>query len=211
MSNSISEVGGARIGWANVSWPMARLTVDADEIQIKVLIFGTYAFKAKEILRIEKTGSSLPIFGSGIRIFHSNPDFPKKIIFWSLKNPEGLLKEINATGFSAQGIPTAELKSRGFPLRWGPLVAAIIIWNLFFLQEIRPGEIPKTPGPIALVPIFLAFFFCLASVKSTKFQKIILKPGRNFGEVQHWFRLLLLILSIFVVVFPVLVLSGLAK
>ena len=76
-------IGGARIGvWFNATWPFAALSIYEYELTLR--IFGyEYRFPKKELSGIEKVGC-IPMFWSGIQLWHQSVVYPKTIIFWAL-------------------------------------------------------------------------------------------------------------------------------
>ncbi len=79
--------GGARIGfnyWIAFAetWPLAALEIRED--YLVVISNKRYVFGKRHITKIETTG----IFSNGIRIFHSIPDYPKYIVYWTMNMPE---------------------------------------------------------------------------------------------------------------------------
>jgi hypothetical protein len=77
--------GGARINWFNATWPFATLDVGADCIILKVLT-TTYAFKKEDVQSLELYG----LLSSGVKIVHSNPTMPSRVVFWSFSLPDVL-------------------------------------------------------------------------------------------------------------------------
>jgi hypothetical protein len=101
-SSTYTVKGGARIGFVNYTWPLAKLVVTADRLTVSTTMFGlfgmgTYSFSEAQILSIERYGW-IPFIGEGIRITHSVADYPEKIVFWC--RPSSGLAGISAIGFS---------------------------------------------------------------------------------------------------------------
>jgi hypothetical protein len=101
-SSTYTVTGGARIGFVNYTWPLAKLVVTADRLTVSTTMFGlfgmgTYSFSKAQILSIERYGW-IPFIGEGIRITHSVADYPQKIVFWC--RPSSVLAGISARGFS---------------------------------------------------------------------------------------------------------------
>ncbi len=40
----LSITGGARVGWINATWPLAKLTVNKHTIELKATLIGKYSF-----------------------------------------------------------------------------------------------------------------------------------------------------------------------
>ena len=88
MDTPYVEVGGLRWGrsfWfaANSSWPLARLEVSRDGIEIRVIgLLGreTLSLRREEILAIaQKVG----LFSTGVVIAHQKASLPPFILFWT--------------------------------------------------------------------------------------------------------------------------------
>ena len=99
------EVGGARIGIWNVSWPLASLTVRKDSIQLYVVLFGSMTLKQGDVISIQTCSGFL---NSGIRINHRVSGHNKNIIFWCFGNPHTLIKRIEDTGFFENNTAASE-------------------------------------------------------------------------------------------------------
>ena len=94
----LSITGGARIGWLNATWPMAKLIVQPSRIDLIVKSIGNYSFAKDQVISLNKY-TVFPVIGRGIKIEHIIPEYPKKIIFWTLDNPESIILQIQETGF----------------------------------------------------------------------------------------------------------------
>ena len=181
--------GGAKVGWVNYSWPSARLEVNGEELTVTTTMFGLfetgrYTFSREQIVSIERY-SVFPILGTGIRIVHSVTGYPQKLIFWC--RPVSVLRGIASTGFTLNdpGSTSPALPDRGFPFRWPPLIALIVIWNLLLGYEsvFRRGHF-NFPGPFTLLALTLVFTLSVATLFSSGLQSKVLKPGRSVGEVR---------------------------
>jgi len=94
MQEPFTTRGGARIGWINFSWPLARLSATHDKLIIWVM-FDAYTFAPNDVYAIERYKGYI---SEGIRIRHNVASYPEKIIFWS--NPEKALSSIWDSGFA---------------------------------------------------------------------------------------------------------------
>jgi hypothetical protein len=95
--------GGARVGWVNSSWPFARLTASARELTVSRLLLRRLTFSALEVGALEPFVGSIPVLTRGVRIRHTNPNYPQKIIFWCACNPGELVRRIHEAGFVPRG------------------------------------------------------------------------------------------------------------
>src|SRR5687768_1447123 len=117
MNGTFEATGGARVGWANATWPLAKLTASPDSLRVSVRILGDYSFTPDTVIAINRY-TMIPILGWGIQIQHCVPEYPSRLIFWSLGSPDALLAGIRKSGF----VPRAPISTipprRSFPLRW---------------------------------------------------------------------------------------------
>jgi hypothetical protein len=203
----IKITGGARIGWVNASWPFAKLIASATSLRLSSL-GGTYNFLPSDVVALERYGI-IPLFSSGIRIAHARPDYPSKIIFWYLGNPETLLGEIRETGFLPTAPTSSESKWRGIPVRWSAILLAILVWSgLFFLDDVFLRGIVKRPGFFTLAPLLLAFSVCWRAKTSPGLQEMILKDGHSINEIKAYLSLVQTVSGILLVMFSMFMLTG---
>ena len=92
--------GGARIGHTNATWPFAQLKLTADQLVLKVVLFGTYVFKRDQVTKVEPYGF-IPFAGKGVRIHHNVLGYPEKIIFWyPCINPQPIVDRLGKSGYA---------------------------------------------------------------------------------------------------------------
>jgi hypothetical protein len=91
---TFSQIGGARLGLFNATWPLAKLVVGAEELKLWVLGIK-FTFPKASITRIS---SYSKFFSKGLRIEHSNPRAPQFIVFWTFDLPV-LSKELALSGY----------------------------------------------------------------------------------------------------------------
>ncbi|GAB5552269.1 MAG: hypothetical protein Sapg2KO_18600 [Saprospiraceae bacterium] len=96
--NEIEIKGGARVGSTHCSFPLATLKVDKDRLILKVAFIGTLIFRATDIISIEPY-IVIPLIGQGIKITHTVTNYKKRVIFWTFKNPQSVIRQIESTGF----------------------------------------------------------------------------------------------------------------
>ena len=182
--NCFATRGGAKVGWVNYSWPLARLEVNSEELTVTTTMFGlfktgSYTFSRAQIVSIERY-SVFPLLGNGLRIVHSVIGYPQKLIFWC--RPDTVLRGIASTGFTLNdsGAISPAVPDRGFPVRWPPLIALIVIWNLLLGYEsvFRRGHF-TFPGPFTLLALTLVFTLSMATLFSSGLQSKVLRPGRQ--------------------------------
>ena len=213
-SSTYTVTGGARIGFVNYTWPLAKLMATADSLTISTTMFGlfgmgTYSFSKSQIVSIVRYGW-IPLIGEGIRITHSVADYPQKIVFWC--QPASVLAGISAIGFSPSPnfseIPDHQ-SARGFPLRWAPLIALVVIWNLLIVFEMssHPDRQPM-PGPLSLAALWVVFGVSAAALRFPSVQEFLLKPGRRFGEVRPAVLLVATVSGLMALIFSIIIASG---
>jgi hypothetical protein len=180
----------------NASWPLATLNVSRESMDLKVAMMGEYSFTPGQVVNLEPCGV-LPVIGKGVRIHHNVPEYPKKIIFWCVGNPEKLLDRIKGTGF----LPVAPYASmpgeRGMPVRVETLGAAIAVWCALFLLDftISSGAHYK-PGWWAFLAVSSACALSIGALRNEFIQRIFLMPGRSIHEIKPVLRLFALISGI---------------
>jgi hypothetical protein len=91
---TFSQIGGARLGLFNATWPLAKLVVSPEELRLSVLGIKFIFLKAS----ITRVSNYKKFFSNGLRIEHSNPRAPKFIVFWTFDLPT-LSKELALSGY----------------------------------------------------------------------------------------------------------------
>jgi hypothetical protein len=99
--------GGARIGWINASWPFGLLSVEPGALTISSPLGRSYVFEPGQVVALEPAGW-IPVLQAGVRIVHTNPRYPSRIVFVAFQSPERVIERIRRAGF----IPAAP-DSRG--------------------------------------------------------------------------------------------------
>ena len=79
MSVKISQIGGARVGGFNASWPFASLKVTGDQITLSVFS-KKYEIEKGKINSIKRYRG---LFSTGLKIEHSKNEMPEHLIFWT--------------------------------------------------------------------------------------------------------------------------------
>lgn len=141
----------------------------------------TFDFSPSDVVSLERYGS-IPLFSNGIRIAHSRPDYPAKVIFWCFGSPDELITRIRETGFLPSAPASSEIHPRGIPFRWASVLLFVLIWNgLFLLINAAPHRTNK-PGVMTMAPLLFAFLIGWGTKRSDRLQKIILKEGRSISK-----------------------------
>ena len=204
VAEGFKSTGGARIGWINASWPLAELSVTPRSLVIRTWPLGTYAFTPEQIIRLEPYGS-IPVIYRGIRVVHSNPDYPTGIIFWCLRTPARLIERIRQVGFVPAAPPPTAPAKRGIPVRWSFIISLAVVWNaLFILGGFLPGKPPpEEPGLLVLLALAVVLVASFAVERSPALQRWVLKPGRSVGEIRPALRLIQLATGLLLVIFAI--------
>jgi hypothetical protein len=198
MTQTFSVTGGARIGWVNATWPLARLSVADGALTVTALLLGTYTFAPDEVVALE----ALQSFGYGIRIVHSRSDCPRNVVFWCLRNPAGILADIERAGFTPRAPRSSQPRRDGIPVRWTSVAAVVMLWNVLFLLD---GAVPwnprKPPGAFVFVALGILCAGSFALERSAPLQAWLIKPGRSVSEIAPFVNLLKVISAILLVAF----------
>jgi uncharacterized membrane protein (DUF485 family) len=216
MSDKFTLTGGARIGMANASFPFANLYVDKEIMRINASIVGNLVFQPKDIISI-KPYTSIPIIGNGIKINHRIANYNSEVIFWTFKNPDSVISEIERTGFlqninseiSPDDLEIIKNQNEGaFPMKKSVAIFFIIAWNLLFLSDFLPFFLQgKTEGsPIGIgmnLAVGLIFASSVLAIISERFQKVILKENRNFNDIKKFAYFIAIISGIIFIVLTI--------
>ncbi|WEK69735.1 MAG: hypothetical protein P0Y62_18210 [Candidatus Chryseobacterium colombiense] len=197
--------GGARIGRANATYPFAELYVDENTLKINASLVGNLIFQPQDIILI-KPYSSLPLIGQGIKIVHRVENYNQNVIFWTMRDPDSVIHEIQGTGFldkiyssiSEKDMKIIEQqKQGGFPLKPILPIAFIFLWNALFLYDFVPllsGKNTNHPFGIGVcTALGLLFMTALLTLISGGFRKLILKEGRGLDDIKKFAVFILLI------------------
>jgi hypothetical protein len=118
--------GGALIGWFSASWPFATLTAEKGMLTLRCLF--TLKFSAAQIVRLEAV-NIIPVIASGIRIVHSDPVAPQRIVFWCIGQRDRKMAAIAAELGSGDGTPV-ELAPANPKLRRWAAVGVVAFFGL---------------------------------------------------------------------------------
>jgi hypothetical protein len=187
-------VGGYRVGWMNATMPLARLSVDAGQLNLRGVL-GTFSFSPEDVVRVERV-MRFPILASGVRIVHVREDIAERVIFWHIK-PARVLASLNAPGFSPSA-SMADAPTRRFPFRIPFLVVAALLWNVPILAQVLQGS--GIPGLGTLVSTGLACAIALGILLPTPVRALALHDPLDAKRLRP---VLLLIAIIAGIVFSV--------
>ena len=177
---------------------MARLTVSAEAVELRVGLLRHYVFAPESVIEITSY-KFLPVVGWGIRIHHSIAGCPARVIFWCFGNPDKLLERVRETGFEPRGarLPVAA-RPTGFPIRWQAVVGAVAVWDGLFLLDRITQDRHATPqpaffaAPFTMLALLLLFVVSAALPRVPALRQFVLKEGRNAGEIRV-LRILLMV------------------
>ncbi len=192
--DEIKETGGARIGMANATWPLATLTVNAAKLELNASIVGNLTFKPSDVTSITPY-VIIPFLGQGIQIHHTIAAYNAKVIFWTMGSPEALIARIAQTGFlnntsSTPGAHDAEIamaqSGGGFPMKKPAAITIVVIWNLLFFAAFAKffTGIGLEFRINILIAVALVFLTALLTLINEPFRKLVLKPGRTINDVK---------------------------
>ena len=202
----LNLIGGARIGMANATWPFASLKVTKERLDLNATVLGDLVFRPEDIISIEPY-YMIPILGQGIKINHRIPKYNNKVIFWTFKNPNEVLRQIKQTGFldisSSEITPqnseiiAEKQKKGGFPIETPFAVAVVVLWNIFFIMDFlkfTAGDSNGIPiGKGAITALGLVFLTCLLILVSKEFRKLALKEGRELKDISKFLYFIMFI------------------
>ena len=205
--------GGVRIGMANANYPLAKLKVDKNKLELNASIIGNLTFSPSDIISIEPY-QQIPIVGKGIKINHRVTNYKEKVIFWTFKNPQEVINEIRKTGFldnlgsdiskDNEEILTKQ-KQGGFPIKKPFTIGTIVLWNVliaidFFQFFNNPTDtIPTLNGTKTAIGLLLGT--AILTLFSRPLQNMILKDGRKLDDIRRFLYLIIAISSFMLVNF----------
>lgn len=203
-----TTTGGARVGWMNATWPLARLTATPEQLAVAVFPAGNYGFAPHEVVAIERY-TVIPFVGWGVRIVHRRSDYPQNFVFWHLAGPGPVLQGIRDAGFVPCGIAADVPPRPGIPVRWSVIIGLVVVWNgLFMINAGRMKSGFPVPGVLPCVALLLVLLLSLATLWSPAVQRVVLKPGRHLGEIRGTVGLLAVVSGLLLVIFSIVTASG---
>lgn len=193
MKEHYALTGGARIGFANATYPFADLYVDKEVLTINASIIGNLIFQSKDIISLQPESN-------GIKINHSVKNYNAKVIFWTFKNPALVIEEIERTGFlenksTPQNYNVNDILKKqnegSFPMKKAVAIIFGLVWNLLFLYDIIPFVLnPKSKvfplGAGANCALGLLLASSILTIVSKHFRKIILKESRDLNDIRKF-------------------------
>jgi hypothetical protein len=93
MTSTFAQIGGARIGLVNATWPFARLSADRDAVALRCLF--KFTFPRDRITRLSRYRGFI---STGLQIEHTVPRYPEFMLFWTFSFDE-LKCELEGLGY----------------------------------------------------------------------------------------------------------------
>jgi hypothetical protein len=186
MSASLSVTGGLRVGWLHASWPLATLAATPSSLSVSAPVLGRYDFTPDQVVALEPHGA-IPLVGRSVRLVHSRPDYPRRIVFSCVGHPEQLIARIQRDGgFLPRSTIAAVPAARdGAPVRLRAIVVAVATWiGLGLLGGLARREGASPPGPFPFLLLGSVFLGAAAIRRSPGVQAWVLKPDRSIGEIK---------------------------
>jgi len=197
-TREFAATGGAQLGWINATWPLANLSVSAEKIELRVGASGKYIFRPESVVDISRY-TFIPVLGWGIRIRHCVAAYPDDIVFWCLGNPDKLMERIRETGFGARAAGPPISPRRGSAIRGESALIAGLEWIGLIALDVSFDHRSAIPGLSSMLVPGLLFAISIATSWSNAFQRLILKQGRDVGEIRPALNLLMIASGILLV------------
>jgi len=187
--------GGARIGLAYASWPLASLTVNKERIVLNSGITKNLIFKVDDIISIEPRYGIL--LSQGIQIKHNNSKYNDYVIFWTFEDPDEIIEQVYEIGFFGSestifkpSDKTISENRDGFPINTTFTISMIIVIILLLLFDIifyfQDYDSDVSFGTGIKMALRIIFFTSILTLISSLFRKIVLKKGRRVKEIKRY-------------------------
>lgn len=211
---NLSLNGGASIGWANATWPFAKMDVTSNRLELNTYLLGNFIFQPTDIIAIVPySGASL--FQNGIKIIHSVENYNRKIVFRTSEDANLLISKIKDLGFLGDPknyklIYNQEIIERqnigSFPLNKTFAIAVVVIWNVLLLPDFISNVISPKDGLVLFPngPLFASGFIFLISTSIlvlSPIQAIALKPGKTIKDIDRFLYFIILISTLMFIAF----------
>ena len=187
--------GGARFGWANATWPLAKLSVSADSIVVAAGILGEHSFTPDQVVEVRRI-TWIPVVGTGVQIIHTRSDVPSRIIFWSF-SPGTVLAGIERVGFRGTATAVDVSPPSGAPFRLSFLIGAVVLWNALFLLD-RPWEDPSF-GVFSTLAFGLTFIGTILIRRPGWFQDLALHGPEHLGRIRGGLNIVTLVSAVLLI------------
>ena len=202
--------GGARIGWVNATWPLAKLTVTPDQLMLSIFGFGEYLFSPADVVALD------PVYGGqGVRVVHCRANCPERIIFFLPRKGDAgeLARRLEESGFTPSGTRwEGKHPSSGMPLRWWVLLLAVAVWvaPLLPFWGTRLDSHSMYRHPALLGREIFSLVLSMGLLYPSTLQRIMLKPGCNIGGIRFLLMLLAIVSGVHLLVMIIAILPRVA-
>lgn len=172
-SKTVLLLGGARVGWLRVTWPLAVLRAREDGLEL-ISALGRRRFAPEEVVAIEPV-TWFPLLSWGVSIEHLRSDAPEQITFWSIRPPAGVVRAIARAGFVAKGTAAKVDRSQDETLVVRPqlLGVAVLIAGLILAVDrlLIPIALPGQPSYATIAALALVLGASLLVRRRGRFRR----------------------------------------
>ena len=101
MVSKFSQIGGARIGFFNATWPLAKFSATSEAVSVRCAF--KFIFPKDKIYRLSRyDGIPNALYRpTGLQIQHDVSSYPVFFVFWTF-NFERLKRELEALGYKVR-------------------------------------------------------------------------------------------------------------
>ncbi len=209
ITENIALNGGANVGWANATWPFAKLNVTSNRLELNTYLLGNFIFQPMDIISIVPYSGASP-FKNGIKIIHNVENYNQKIVFWTSENAISVINKIKHFGFlddpkNDKLIYNQEIielqKIGSFPLKKSFAIAIVVIWNALLLPDFISNVISQKGTLVTFPngPLFASGFIFLISISIlvlSPVQALALKDGKTVKDIDRFLYFIILITGI---------------
>ncbi len=197
--------GGATIGMSNMTWPFVSISITKNRIELNASIMGNLVFQPKDIISIEPYSQTF--LGKGIKINHTIESYPEMVVFWSRKDPNtivnqienlGFFKNVESNNFEVEELIIERQKSGSFPIKNYVAIGIIVLWNILFFSDFikfysSGHEGRPSLGNGSTLAIIMILAFSLLTLLSNRFRNLVLKKGRTLRDINKFIYLMIFI------------------
>ena len=183
------RTGSVLAGWMHSSWPLATLHVSETEVRLKAFLLGTYKFRPDQVVRLEAGRSVL--FAGSMRIHHTVPDYPRRIVSSCFGGTPRLIEQIHATGFIPCARAEESARFQGLAVKWQTILVGVVLRVavnvaavIEHLLRVARGSSSTGPGISLCVAGLMLFLGSLAILWLRPVQRLPLKPERSVKEIR---------------------------